>query len=214
MLVRTLLDKIGIESNDIREVKGISFNSKNIEKGYIFIAKKGKSYDANDYIKEAFDNGAVCVISDSISGNDVYYSSDIDKDKLTLVEAFYDFSGIKIVGITGTNGKTSSCYLLYEALNNLGMSATYIGTLGIISKNYFYELENTTPEIDVLAREIIKAKERNSKYIVMEVRSHSLSLNRVSLLKFDYIGFTNLSQDHLDFYTNMEEYFLSKKLLA
>ena len=213
MLVKTLLDKIGIESNDNREVKGISFNSKNIENGYIFIAKKGFSYDGNDYINEAFSNGALCVISDSFNGNNIYYSSNIDEDKLTLINEFYNFDDIKIIGITGTNGKTSTCYLLYEALNNLGIKATYIGTLGIISENYFYELENTTPEVDILAREISKAKERNSKYIVMEVSSHSLSLNRVSLLKFDYIAFTNLSQDHLDFYKNMEEYFLSKKLL-
>ena len=213
MLVKTLLDKIGIESNDDREVKGISFNSTNVGNGYIFIAKKGFSYDGNDYINEAFSNGALCVISDSFNGNNIYYSSNIDEDKLTLINEFYNFDDIKIIGITGTNGKTSTCYLLYEALNNLGIKATYIGTLGIISENYFYELENTTPEVDILAREISKAKERNSKYIVMEVSSHSLSLNRVSLLKFDYIGFTNLSQDHLDFYKNMEEYFLSKKLL-
>jgi UDP-N-acetylmuramoyl-L-alanyl-D-glutamate--2,6-diaminopimelate ligase len=213
MLVKTLLDKIGIESNDDREVKGISFNSKNVENGYIFIAKKGFSYDGNNYINEAFSNGALCIISDSFNGNNIYYSSNIDEDKLTLINEFYNFDDIKIIGITGTNGKTSTCYLLYEALNNLGIKATYIGTLGIISENYFYELENTTPEVDILAREISKAKERNSKYIVMEVSSHSLSLNRVSLLKFDYIGFTNLSQDHLDFYKNMEEYFLSKKLL-
>ena len=213
MLVKTLLDKIGIESNDDREVKGISFNSTNVGNGYIFIAKKGFSYDGNDYINEAFSNGALCVISDSFNGNNIYYSSNIDGDKLTLINEFYNFDDIKIIGITGTNGKTSTCYLLYEALNNLGIKATYIGTLGIISENYFYELENTTPEVDILAREISKAKERNSKYIVMEVSSHSLSLNRVSLLKFDYIGFTNLSQDHLDFYKNMEEYFLSKKLL-
>ena len=73
MLVKTLLDKIGIESNDNREVKGISFNSKNIENGYIFIAKKGFSYDGNDYINEAFSNGALCVISDSFNENNIYY---------------------------------------------------------------------------------------------------------------------------------------------
>jgi UDP-N-acetylmuramoyl-L-alanyl-D-glutamate--2,6-diaminopimelate ligase len=120
---------------------------------------------------------------------------------------------MKIIGITGTNGKTSTCHIIYDALTKMGKLTTYIGTLGIIDRDYKLELDNTTPEIDVLAREIDKAKKRGCKYIVMEVSSHALSLNRVNLLDFNIIGFTNLSQDHLDYYGNMEKYFYSKKML-
>ena len=213
MLVNTLLKNIGIECNDTREVMGISFDSRNVEEGYIFVAKKGDKYDGNDYIKQAFDNGALCVISDTISGDNIYKSGDIYKDEEIIIKKFYDFSDIKLVGITGTNGKTSTCYLAYEALRVLGEKATYIGTLGVIDGEYYKEIDNTTPELDVLAREIVKAKNRGSKYIIMEVSSHALSLGRVRAFDFNLIGFTNLSQDHLDYYQNMERYFLSKKKL-
>lgn len=211
MQVNLLLKSIGIDCYDSREVKGVCFDSKRIKSGDIFVAKKGNKYDGNEYIKEAFNNGAVCVISDSINGDNIYKSNNIDRDRNNLVKKFYDFSNIKIIGITGTNGKTSTAHLVYESLTNLGMYSTYIGTLGVIDREYYMALDNTTPEIDVLANEIVKAKNRGCKYIVMEVSSHSLSLGRVDILDFNILGFTNLSQDHLDYYDNMEKYFLSKK---
>jgi len=213
MLVKDLLRKIDIISDDNREVKGISFKSKEVRDGYIFVARKGNTFNGNDYIKEAFTNGAICVVSDSLESDNIYLSKNINRDAQTLIKNYYDLSDIKLIGVTGTNGKTSTCHLIYESLNSMKKRATYIGTLGVIDNDYKLELDNTTPEIDVLAREIDKAKKRGSEYIVMEVSSHSLSLNRVDILDFDVVCFTNLSQDHLDYYKNMEDYFRSKKLL-
>ena len=213
MRVNALLEKIGIESDDTRIVKGISFDSRTVKEGYIFIAKKGDNYDGNDYIKDAFSNGGICVVSDSYLDANIYKSNDIEKDKDILIKEFYDISDVKLIGVTGTNGKTSTCYLVYDAIKKLDEEALYIGTLGVIGKDYFLELNNTTPEIDILAREIYKAKLNGCKYVVMEVSSHSLSLNRVNILNFDILGFTNFSQDHLDYYKDMDSYFYSKKKL-
>lgn len=213
MIVKDLLKKINIDSNDTRIVKGIAFNSNDVEEGYIFIAYKGNSLDGNDYIHKAFEKGALCVISDRLVGYDIYKSKDIERAKEILTKAIYKINKIKLIGITGTNGKTSSAHLLYQSLNLMGVRATYIGTLGVIDLDYKLELENTTPSMDVLAREIVKAKKRGCEYVIMEVSSHSLSMNRVNIFNFDIIAFTNLSQDHLDYYKTMEDYFNAKKIL-
>lgn len=213
MIVKTLLKKIGINSEDTREIKGVSFDSRNIKEGYIFIAYKGENYDGNDYIYHAFNNGALCVISDRLVGYDIYKSNNIEKDKQILVKEVYKTDGIKLIGITGTNGKTSSAHLLYQSLNHMGIRTCYIGTLGIIDGDYKIEIDNTTPNMDVLAREIVKAKKRKCEYIVMEVSSHSLSMDRVKIFNFDVIAFTNFSQDHLDYYKDMDRYFNAKKIL-
>ena len=91
MQVNLLLKSIGIDCYDSREVKGICFDSKRVKSGDIFVAKKGNKYDGNEYIKEAFNNGAVCVISDSINGDNIYKSNNIDRDRNNLVKNFYDF---------------------------------------------------------------------------------------------------------------------------
>ena len=213
MIVKDVLKKIGIESNDTRVVKGVSFDSREIKDGYIFVAYKGENSDGNDYIYKAFENGALCVVSDRLVGYDIYKSSNIELAKEILTKSIYKTNKIKLIGITGTNGKTSSAHLLYQSLNLMGIRATYIGTLGVIDGDYKVELDNTTPNMDVLSREIFKAKKRKCEYVVMEVSSHSLSMNRVKIFDFDIVAFTNLTQDHLDYYKNMESYFKAKKIL-
>ena len=99
MLVKDLLKKIGIECNDKRKVEGISFDSRNIKDGYVFIAYKGNNSDGNDYIHQAFNNGAVCVISDRLVGYDIYKSNDIEKDKkLYLKKAYANFVYASVAG--------------------------------------------------------------------------------------------------------------------
>ena len=213
MLVKDVLKKIGINSSDMRSVKGVSFDSRNIKDGYIFVAYKGEKVDGNDYIYEAFSNGAVCVVSDRLVGYDIYCCNNISKAKEVLIKSIYKLNKVKLIGITGTNGKTSTAHLLYQSLNNIGVKSAYIGTLGVIDNEYSRILDNTTPDMDVLAQEISMAIKRKTKYVIMEVSSHSLSMNRVAPFNFEIIGFSNLSQDHLDYYQNMENYFLAKKLL-
>ena len=126
MLVKDIVKKLGIDSNDARKVNGICFDSRRVKDGDIFVAYKGSNCDGNDYIHQAFNNGAVCVISDRLGGYDIYKSANIEKDKIKLIKLMYKLKKIKIIGITGTNGKTSSAHLLYQALNYLGERTCYI----------------------------------------------------------------------------------------
>lgn len=213
MIVKDVLKKVGIESDDKRVVKGVAFDSNDVEDGYIFVAYNGNSTDGNNYIHKAFENGAVCVVSDRLVGYDIYKSDNIEFVKEELCKLIYKIDKIKLIGITGTNGKTSSAHLLYQCFNNMGIRATYIGTLGVIDNDYNKALNNTTPNMDVLSREIYLAKKRKCEYVVMEVSSHALSMSRTKIFKYDVIAFTNLTQDHLDYYKNMEEYFKAKKIL-
>ena len=118
-----------------------------------------------------------------------------------------------IIGITGTNGKTTSAYLTYLMLNSLKIPCAYIGTLGYINKNEQIKLENTTPDVLNMYKLLVHSYEIGIKYIVMEVSSHSLSMNRLYKIGFDIACFTNLTIDHLDYHKDMTNYLNSKLLI-
>ena len=120
---------------------------------------------------------------------------------------------IKLIGITGTNGKTTTSYLIYQALNMLGEKCAYIGTIGFYIDGKVKDLNNTTPDLIDLYELILEAKSKGCKYVVMEVSSHSLSLKRVNALRFDYVMFTNLTKDHLNYHKTMKKYYKAKKKL-
>ena len=124
------------------------------------------------------------------------------------------FEDIKFVGITGTNGKTTTAYLTSQILTELGINNAYIGTIGYyVNSEFIRELPNTTPDILSLYNLILESIENNVKVIVMEVSSHSLSLGRINGIKLDVAGFTNLTEDHLDYHETMENYLSAKKLI-
>lgn len=194
----------------------IKVDSRKVKPGDIFVALKGVNDDGHNYVTEAIANGAEKVVV-----NDGLYSVETLVVKNTheylinyLKDNYYDeINNMKIIGITGTNGKTTSCYLLWQALNKLGVKAAYIGTIGFYIDDCVRILDNTTPDILDLYEMFLEAKNHGCKYIVMEVSSHSLSFKRVGGLKFDYAIFTNLTQDHLDYHENMENYALAKQEL-
>ena len=118
-----------------------------------------------------------------------------------------------MLGVTGTNGKTTSCYLIYQMLLNLGIDAAYIGTIGFYHKDEFIELNNTTPDIQTLYGLLHHAKESGCKSVIMEVSSQALAYDRLYGINYDEIAFTNLTEDHLDFHKTMEEYLKAKLLV-
>lgn len=193
----------------------IKSDSRKIEKGDTFIALN-YIHDGHEYIKDAIKNGATKIIAehgtysvDTIIVNNTHdylvnYLKTLYKDEL---------SSLKIIGMTGTNGKTTTCYLIHKALNDLGIKCAYIGTIGFYINDKIKDLNNTTPDILDLYEMLLNAKDNNCKYVVMEVSSHALSMNRVDSLEFDYAIFSNLTRDHLDYHNDMDNYLKAKQKL-
>ena len=194
----------------------IKINSKKVNKGDIFVAIKGQKYDGHDYIDEAINNGATKIICErgNYSVETIHVHNTKEYLKNYLYNNYYnDIKDIKLIGITGTNGKTTTSYLIYEALNKLNIRCAYIGTIGFYIDNKVIELDNTTPELIDIYDLLLKCKKLDIEYVVMEVSSHALSLGRVDTLRFKYAIFTNISQDHLDYHKTMDNYIEAKSKL-
>lgn len=187
----------------------IKVDSRKVTHGDTFIALKGNTVDGHDYILDAIKNGAEKIICEhgKYDVDTVIVSDTQEYLKNYLVNNYSNcFNDLKLIGVTGTSGKTTTCFLTYQLLNKLGIKTCYIGTIGCYIDNDVVELSNTTPDILELYNLLLIAKEKGCKVIVMEVSSHSLAEERIKGLKFDVCAFTNLSQDHLDYHKTMEEY--------
>lgn len=189
-------------------------DSRLIKKGQIFVAIKGHTVDGHDYIDDAIKKGALRIITDRDMDLTIPYQKVKDPEKYlhkVLKEEYsQEFKDLHIIGITGTNGKTTTCYLIYQLLKELGQKVAYIGTIGFYYNDKYQELPNTTPDILYLYKLILEAKKMGMEYIVMEVSSHALSLGRIEGINFDIAGFTNLTQDHLDYHNTMANYLKAK----
>ncbi len=193
----------------------LTLDSTKVSKNTVFIAYPGKKFDGRDFIEQAVNNGAKGVIFESKNFkknlNLSIPSIAINglKSKLSsIADKFYDYPSKKlsIIGITGTNGKTTSAYWLTQCLNYLGSKAAFIGTLGYGDAKVFKKTQNTTPSaIDnhYLIRDICKKKYKN---IAMEVSSHGIAEKRISNIDFNERLFTNLTRDHLDYHKTMKAY--------
>lgn len=192
-------------------------DSRKVKEGQTFIAIKGLTVDGHDYIDKAISNGASCIICEKDLNVDVPYIKVDDTSlyqKEILVKEYKEtLDKLHIIGVTGTNGKTTSCFLTYQMLLSLGIDAAYIGTIGFYHKDEFIALNNTTPDILVLYQLLVNAQEKGCKVVVMEVSSQALSYDRLFGINFSTIGFTNFTEDHLDYHKTMENYLDAKKLI-
>ena len=194
----------------------IKVNSKKVKPNDVFIAIKGNTYDGHQFIDEAIKNGASSIICEYGTYSIPYVKVSNTKEYLNnyLYTHYYDkIKDITLIGITGTNGKTTSCYLLYEMLKLLNVKCAYIGTIGFYIDSKVCDLDNTTPELLDLYDMFLKCKSVGVKVIVMEVSSHALYMDRVKDFKYDYVVFTNLTADHLLLHKTMENYMNTKKKL-
>lgn len=196
----------------------IKIDSRKVVEGDTFVAIRGNTVDGHNFIPQVVEKGAKCVVVD--------HKVDVDVEQI-IVEDTQEWlnehiattysdavNEMNIVGITGTNGKTTTAYLTYQLLNELGSKTAYIGTIGYyVPGCEKIELPNTTPNILDLYDLILSAKEKGCKNLIMEVSSHALHQSRVRGLKFKVGAFTNLTQDHLDYHKTMEEYLNAKLLL-
>lgn len=187
-------------------------DSRLIDKGDTFIALKGTVEDGHHYIEEAISRGASKIIAEY---GDYSVDTEIVLSTKKYLEEYLsnNLPNIKIIGITGTNGKTTTCYLIWQMFNKLNIKCAYIGTLGFYLDKKIKDLTNTTPGSVELFNLINEAYDYGSKYVVMEVSSQALSQERVNFIDFDYAIFTNLTQDHLDYHKTMKNYVEAKQRL-
>ena len=194
----------------------IRCDSRKVKKGDIFIALRGINDDGHKYVMDAIKNGASKVIVEEGEYDTPYEVVSNTREYLNkyLYDNYYEkIKNLKLIGVTGTNGKTTTCYLIYQALNMLDIKCAYIGTLGFYNLEYNEKINNTTPDILDLYEMLLYCSYNGYKYVAMEVSSQGLYYNRLDNILFDYAVFTNLTQDHLDFHKNMDNYANEKKKL-
>lgn len=193
----------------------VKVDSRKVIKGDTFIALRSVN-DGHQYILDAIKNGAERVVCEE-GAYDVETMIVPDTRKYLidyLKENYYSkIKKLKLIGVTGTNGKTTSCFLLYQALNKLGIKCAYIGTIGFYIDAKVSDLNNTTPDILDMYEMLLKCINEEVKYVVMEVSSHALDIGRVEGLEFDFAIFTNLTRDHLNYHKTMKNYALAKQKL-
>ena len=197
---------------------GISFNSNKIVKDNIFFAIKGNKLNGSNFILHAIKNGSkITITEDQNEGlkNNILYIKTENIRKLLAEISFKIYNKVpkNIIAVTGTNGKSSVADFYYQILRLNNKRAASIGTLGVKSKNINLNLSNTTIDPIKLAKILTKLKSHKVENIILEASSHGLKQNRLDGLKFNSGIFTNLSQDHLDYHKNLNEYLKAKLYL-
>jgi UDP-N-acetylmuramoyl-L-alanyl-D-glutamate--2,6-diaminopimelate ligase len=202
----------GIEFN----VNDIQYDSRKIKENDIFVALIGSEVDGHSYIDKAIENGAKMLIVERLDlkypeGIWVIQVNDLRNNLGFIASNYFDYpqNKLKVIGVTGTNGKTTSTYILESILKN----SSRIGTTGCRILDKEYPTNNTTPESLDLIKLMDESVKKGVEYFLMEVSSHALYQGRVNMLMFDSAIFTNLTQDHLDFHKTMENYFQAKALI-
>ena len=197
------------------KVSGIEIDSKKVTKNRMFICLKGINCDSHDAAKEAERYGAAVIVSERELdvGVTQVIVSDTREAMSYLSAAFYSFPSehMKIVGVTGTNGKTTTTRIIKEILERSGKKVGLIGTLGVFFGNTFYEPTLTTPDPPDLHRILYEMYHYGIDYVVMEVSAHAIDLKKLAYVRFEIGILTNLTQDHLDYFVTMERYRAAKK---
>ena len=200
------------------DVGGIEYDSRKIKKGDLFAAVRGFKTDGHDYLEMAANAGAVCAVVEEVNKAlklPQVIVRDCRKAMAHFTANFYspETDNLTLCGITGTNGKTTTSFLLRSILEEAGLNCGIIGTISYSYGSKEIPAWNTTPEAPEIAKILFELAEQDHKACVLEVSSHALSLNRVDGLNFDAAVFTNISRDHLDFHKTEENYYKAKKHL-
>jgi UDP-N-acetylmuramoyl-L-alanyl-D-glutamate--2,6-diaminopimelate ligase len=208
-----------VNGNGGTNIAGLAYSSQQVKPGFLFAAIRGEKRDGFDFIEEALQRGAAAVLSDRprpqawkgpwVQATDV-------REALALAAAnFYVQPSLrlKVVGVTGTKGKTTLTYLLESILNKAGYKPGVIGTVNYRWPNMVRPAPRTTPEAPDIQRMMSEMLDQGVSHCLLEVSSHALDLKRVWGVHFDIAVFTNLSAEHLDYHASMEDYFEAKKRL-
>ena len=216
MLLRDILYKVSLETiqgNTAIDINKIEFDSRQIAEGDVFVAIKGKLTDGHHYIKKAVKLGAiavVCEILPSNLNNEVTYIQvkDSQQSLALMASNYYEnpSENLKLVGITGTNGKTTIASLLYQLFQNAGYTVGLLSTVKIMVANKEFATSHTTPDSLTINRYLAAMSKEGVEFCFMEVSSHGIAQKRVEGLTFAGGAFTNLSHDHLDYHKSFKEY--------
>ena len=212
------VDVLDIHADLDLTVTGLTYDSRKVMPGYVFVAITGFATDGNLYIEKALEKGAVAVITAKEQTGSFPYVR-VASDRLALAQTganYYDHPGkaMKLIGITGTNGKTSSTLLLKHVIENtLGAKVGLMGTMENMIGQQRIATERTTPESLDLQALLADMRDGGCTYAIMEASSHAIALERVGGLHYAVAAFTNLTEDHLDFHKTMENYCDTKALL-
>ncbi len=207
-----------IIGNEEVNITGITFDSREVKAGYLFICISGFKVDGHDFAQEAVEKGAVAILAEheiEEIGATTAIVSNTRHETPALAANFYNHphKKLKVIGITGTNGKTTTTYLVKAILEHTGKKVGLIGTNQNLIGKTVLPSHHTTPDFIELMALLSQMVEEEAEYAVMEVSSHSLALDRVSACEFEVGAFTNITQDHLDFHKTMENYLEAKSKL-
>lgn len=201
------------------QVNGLSIDSRTIEKGNLFMAIPGTSLDGHDYIQQAIKKGAIAVITNGryVGTLSVPQIKVANPRRATSIIAadFYNHPtrDLTVIGITGTNGKTTTASLIRSIFSTAGIKIAQMGTFGLIAEGFITKRDLTTADPITLHRQFSELLKNNFTHVVMEVSSHALDQYRVADIDFDYGVFTNLTPEHLDYHKTIENYYHAKSKL-
>lgn len=201
-------------------IKTMTHDSRKVDNHTLFICLSGAKVDGHDYIQQAIQQGAVAIlaekeVADIPEGVVVIKVADTRAAMKVIAPYFFDFPSrkLRVIGVTGTNGKTTTTYLLKAILNQAGFKVGIIGTIQILIEDRVIPTANTTPDVIELQHTLAQMVDAKMDYVVMEVSSHALALERTAGCEFDVGIFTNMTQDHLDFHQTFENYLEAKTKL-
>ena len=225
MRLGELLLKIGLECPEELEnkiVSAIVTDSRKVTKDCIFVCIRGSSFDGHDHIEEAIRAGASVIVAEKVRGVCVGGAATIIVENTRhtaslLYNVWYGepAADLKVIGVTGTNGKTSVTLMIRQIFEDAGYPCGLLGTVGYfsVSGRKLLEADMTTPDPETLYWALAQMKSDGAEYVIMEVSSHALAQNRTDAINFDTAVFTNLTEDHLDFHKGMEGYYKAKEKL-
>ena len=220
-LIREILYKVEINSvvgNTSVSIEKVEFDSRLVTKGDMYVAINGVNVDGHDFINQAIVNGAVCIVCENlpkeIADEVVYISVPNSRDALAFISSNYfdnPSAKLNLIGITGTNGKTTISTLLFELYKNIGIKSGLLSTVKIVIDNEVFPANQTTPDSLSINKYLNEMVCNEVRYCFMEVSSHGIDQSRIKGLNFKGGVYTNLTHDHLDYHKSFESYTDLKK---
>lgn len=211
------LDVLRIVGEEVKNIEGVTDDSRNAQTNGLFIAVNGITSDGHDYIDKAIEEGVTVVVLEKVcdhrEGITYVYVKNTRLAKARIAKVFFEdpSRAFKLIGITGTNGKTTVSTLLFDLLKNMGYKVGLISTIECRINDEIIPSSHTTPDIIILNEIMSRMKKENCDYVMMEVSSHAIDQGRIEGLDFDCGVFTNITHDHLDYHGTFDNYIRTKK---